>query len=552
MLTSLHIANFVLVREAELEFGPGLTVVTGETGAGKSVLVSAVELILGDRGGDEWIRTGQEEALIEAVFDARAIPRVHELLARMDLPDAEPLVIRRKIIRGGRGRCQVGGAAVSVAQLREIGECLINIHGQNEHQTLLSPRSQADLLDAFADLSGPVAEYAARYGRYAALRDERTALQQEEGQREERRQYLAFQIGELEKARLEDENELETLQASRNRLDHAAQLAENLDGARAVIETEESGLRARLSQLVRRLDEAARIDPDLAPLAADAARLFDQVRELAADIERVGSRPEADAERYQEIDDRLDLLRRLLRKHGGSVAEARKQLEIYRAEAARLDGMDERLRTAETRVREAGDDLRARAQAVARGREAAGKKLARGIERELKDLLIEHPRFSIDVTPMQEIEASPGRVQYQVSLNAGEPLRPLQRTASGGEMSRIMLAVENVTARCGGIPTLIFDEVDVNIGGRAASAVGRKLEEIAAVRQVICITHQASVARLAKTHVLVDKQSRSAGETVTRIRALSAPDRQNEIARMLAGQEITDATLRHAREMLEN
>jgi DNA repair protein RecN (Recombination protein N) len=567
MLELLRVKAFAIIEELEVHFAPGFNVLTGETGAGKSILVDALHLVLGGRAQADSVRTGAEEAEVQALFRPRDPAECDARLAALGLPAAGgELVVRRTVQREGRSRAWVNGALATAAQLQQATRGLLDISGQHEHVGLLDAALHLDLLDAHAALGALRAEYAAAFSSLFEAERARAQLDSDESQRAQRADWLEFQLDELVKADPQP-GEDEKLLQQRRVLAAAEKLRAGAEEAEAVLS--ESGA----ARAAKKIEELAGIDPALAGLAQSvrgaAAELDEAVRELS----RYASRSGGDPQRLEEIDERLEALRKISRKHGGTLSAALARREEMSRELAALSNHDEELlrRSEEVKrlaavARALADKLSAKRRAAASGfsRAVAGELLALGMKSELE------VRFTLAAEGAAEEPASPASPVAQrrqggatidglgprgletaellLSPNPGEELRPLARIASGGELSRVLLAVKRVLAESDPVDAYLFDEVDAGIGGATADAVGRALSAVAKRRQVICITHLPQIAAFAGKHLTVEKEVLK-GRTHSRVAAVDGDDRVRELARLLSGKA-TEVALEHARELL--
>jgi DNA repair protein RecN (Recombination protein N) len=552
MLRELRIRNLAVIETLAVPFEPGLNVLTGETGAGKSILVDAILLVRGARAQADAIRTDAESALVEAVFDTTSNAALRALLEGVGLASGEPdVVVRRELSRTGRHRAFVNDSPVTIALLERLGDCLVDVHGQHEHQRLLEPARQLDLLDDFANAEGLRARTADLFAKYheaqAAL--ERTRSQEREGA--QREDLLRFQVAELAAARIQPGEE-EALRSERRRLQHAGRLAAGLAEVDSLLGDDRDAAASRLDRAARILRDLGRIDPAIAeplPLLETAAV---HVEEVLAVLRRLRDGLEAEPGRLEALDERLDALSRLKRKYGDTEEAMVAFHEAAGAELERLSRHEEILTEETRRVAELEAEVAAAAEALSSARTAAAARLAAAVQREVRVLGMERAYVEIGVERLgvsQMGARGHDRVEFRLSANPGEDARPLTRIASGGELSRTMLAVQAVLAARDGLPTMIFDEVDAGIGGRTAAVVADRLAAAARGRQVLCVTHLAPVAARADHHLLVSKHVR-AGRTRATVRALAGAERVEEIARMLGGQAVTEAARRHARELL--
>jgi len=559
MLRELAIRNIALVEEVRAEFGPGLTALTGETGAGKSIVIDALTLALGARSDPDLLRTGTAEAAVEAAFDVSGIPAVSAALVEAGLtaPEDGLLILRRLLPRDGKGRAYVNDQMVPAGTLRTLGECLVDIHGQHQGRLLLSARRHLELLDVFGGTAEEAVAFREQFLAWEGVRREQATLQAAAREQAARRDLLAFQVKEIDAARLEVGEE-ERLQAERLILANAERLFALVEEAYGALEGEEGALLARLKGAAARLAEGARYDPSLAPLQESCAQAEALLKDVAAEVRRYRSKVDFDPVRLEAIETRLHAIERLRRKYGGSVAAVLEARAVAAADLAQIEEAPERLTALAAEETRLAADLLERGRRLSRKREAAAAKLREGVLAELRELGM--PRAAFEVRfhrePAAEGKPVPIRVtgleeaEFFLSVNPGEEVRPLAKVASGGELSRIMLALKGMLAEADETPTLIFDEVDSGIGGGMAEVVGRKLAAVGAGRQVLCVTHLAQIASMADAHYRVEKRTRG-GRTETSLHSLEGEDRVAELARMLGAAGDSDLPRRHAAAILE-
>lgn len=549
MMRSLSIRDFVIVDRMELEFHPGFTVLTGETGAGKSILVEALAAVLGERADPLLVRRGAARAEVSAEF---AVPGSHALarwLAANELAaDAGECVLRRVIEAEGRSRAFLNGRPVTLQQLREAAEFLVDIHGQHEHQSLLRPAAQRELLDAYGGLGPAAARVQALYRAWRERREARLGLESGAAALAAERETLEWQVAELEALRLAP-GEWPELVAEHGRLAHAAALIEAARaGVEALSEGDHSGL-AQLNAVVGRLASLAAHDARLREVLEllEPARI--QLQEAVYQLRRYGERLELDPARLREVEQRLDAVHAAARKHRVEPEQLPARLEALRARLRELaeEADLEAVRRLEEEARAA---CLGEARALSAGRAQAARALAAEVTRAMQKLALQGGRFEVVLQPLAE-PAAHGleTVEFRVATHPGATPLPLARVASGGELSRLSLAVQSVTAEVAQVPTLVFDEVDAGIGGRVAAVVGRMLHELGRSRQVLCVTHLPQVAAAADHQWQVTKHTVD-GQVLSRVTLLDHERRVEEIARMLAGARVTEATRRHAAEML--
>ena len=550
MLIELRIQNFAVIRDLSVEVGSGLNVLTGETGAGKSIIVGALSLLLGERASSESVRTGADRAVVEAVYDLTSEPQLRARLEELGLTgDEEFLVLRREVHSEGRNRAWVNESPATAGTVGELGRVLVDLHGQHEHQTLLRTADQRSILDAFAgaeDLSSKVEDL---YGRLARLRSE---LEDRHARREElaaREDFLRFQLQEIEEARPEPGEDRE-VEEELARLDHAEELARETEAVHQLLYSRDGAVSetlARARDILRRL---VGFDGELAPLGDRAEELYHQVVELGRSAGDYASRVEVSPSRTEELRGRSDLLFRLKRKYGPTLDEVLAARDRLRGQMAELEGAGFESEALERRVREAESELRDTAAELTERRSEAGVRLAEEVEGLLPELGLPGARFAVRIEELESPEAGGAeRIRFVTSLNPGFELRPLARIASGGEMSRVMLALKSILARQDRVPTLVFDEIDAGIGGEVAVAVARKLRDVANHHQVFVITHLPQLASQGDHHLRVEKGEQD-GVALTTVRRLVGEERIREIARMLGGDPDSATSRDHARELL--
>ncbi len=551
MLTFLKIRDFALVEQVELELGPGLTVLTGETGAGKSMLVDALGLVLGDRAEPRQIRAGCERAEVTAEFSVDGQDTVREWLAEHDLDDGQCLV-RRVLARAGRSRAFVNGTPVTQQDLRDLGERLADIHGQHEHQSLLRAESQRRMLDAWGRHTGCAAEVAAAHRTWRDAETAHAALAQDQARDGERRALLRFQLDELTALEARP-GEYAELEEEHRRLAHADELLGALGTlCEGLYEADDGSIHDRLGRAVRELRELQRLDPALAEHVEALDEALIRVQEAASSLRHRVDRIDLDPQRLAQVERRLEALHGAARKYRVEPEELPALHAQLAAELGDDEDPDTRLARLAAAAQAAGEAYASVAKTLSRHRTEAAEALSEVVTASLQELAMPGGRFAVELVPLADAAGSAGgneRVQFLVSANPGQPPQPLARVASGGELSRISLAIQAATAASVDVPTLVYDEVDVGIGGRVAEIVGRLLRDLADQRQVFCITHLPQVAAQAQGHLQVHKSSRD-DTTSTSVSALDRKARIEELARMLGGLEITAQTRAHAEEMI--
>lgn len=566
MLTELRIQNFAIIDDLQLSFEPGFIVLTGETGAGKSIIIDAVEMLLGGRADSAAVRTDAEVALIEGHFriDESLRPEINSVLEREGLlDDPDFLVLSREIRREGRNLARVNGRVTALNLLGELGEQLVDVHGQSEHLSLRRVSEHVHLLDRYAKLDELRAKYEKAYGQLRNVRDELSTLRKREREAQSRADYLAFQIEEIEAARLKAEQEQE-LREERTRLANTEQLtrlsAEAVSSLAGGIHSRDSAV-DQLGRAIDALADLAGIDESMKALGDRAQALMEDVAELSRALRRYQEEIEFNPHRLDEVEERLNLIQSLKRKYGGSVEAVLHQAQAAREELESITHAEQRLESLQAQEEALLNEIAGLGLALSRERQQAGEALGAAIEVQLNDLRMEEARFGLDLQHQESPDGVPvegkrlalyptglDRVEFLVAPNPGEGLKPLARIASGGETSRLMLGLKSVLAKADRTPTLIFDEIDQGIGGRVGTVVGEKLWSLSDAHQVLCITHLPQLAAFGDQHIKVEKKVQS-GRTITVTRSLSDSERVTELATMIGG--VTESNLESALGFLE-
>ncbi|MGE5583130.1 MAG: DNA repair protein RecN [Bacillota bacterium] len=567
MLQEITVRNLALIEEINLDFDPSFNVLTGETGAGKSIIIDALGLALGGRFSSEMIRSGAESASVEAVFVIQDRPELLNYLQGIGIqigPD-NTLIIQREISNNGKNRCRVNGQLVTVLSLTKIGEFLIDIHGQHEHQSLLIPEKQLELLDQYA--GAPCLRLREDFGKifkeWQALQNEYQSLQQNEAELARKVELLEFQIQEINQAKLvigEDEDllkERDILASSEKLYEAASQsyqaLYDGSDGKAAV---------ELLGEAERALGQVAGIDPRIESILEMLREAACQAEEVSREIRSYQGQIQFDPGRLAEIEDRLDEITRLKRKYGTSIGEILLFAEKCQQELAGIANREERSKEIEAELAKVRASLGEIAESLSGRRQLAARKLEETLMCQLNDLNMVNTQFKVNLIQRETADGVPfhgkhvavwatgaDEIEFLVAPNPGEGLKPMIKIASGGELSRIMLALKAILADLDAVPTMVFDEIDVGIGGRTAQAVAEKMLLIGLSRQVLCVTHLPQIASLAKRHFYIEKHVVQ-DRTEVAVRELPMNERVEELARMLGGAQVTDTTRQHAREML--
>ena len=567
MLTELRIHNFAIIDQLDLRFGPGLIILTGETGAGKSIILDAVVMLIGGKADTTFVRTDSDAAFVEGVFHLKGPEKeaVHSILQREELmDDPNYVVLMREIRKEGRSVARVNGRSVNVSLLKELGALLIDIHGQAEHLSLLDPHAHLGLLDRYAEVARPLTDYRQTYHALLSLRRELNDLRKAQADAERRVDMLTYQVEEIEAARLKP-GEDEELRKERDRLANAESLSRNAQEALAVLEEgspETPAATDLVGQATQALSALAKIDSAQHELANQAELLLDSMSDLIHSLRDYLEEIEFNPKRLDDVEERLDLIHSLTRKYGGSIpaviaygAETRRQLETITTAGERI----EELEAQEAKLLE---KLAKQGNLLSEKRKSAATELGKGIEAELDDLRMQAAKFGVDFQIKPDPNGAPvengtriafdqngfDRIEFLIAPNPGEGLKPLAKIASGGETSRLMLGLKNVLARADEVPSLIFDEIDQGIGGRVGMTVGQKLWNLSRMHQVFCVTHLPQLAAFGDEHYQVQKLIQG-NRTLTRVERLEGEPRLLELSQMLG--EVGEGTLRSAHELMQ-
>lgn len=552
MLSLLHIENIALIQSADIRFEPGYNVLTGETGAGKSIVIDSIGAVLGERTSRELIRTGAKSALVTAVFtQVPPLPWLEE--NGIALHDGEVL-LQREIQGDGRNVCRVDGRLVTVAQLRELGRQLLNIHGQHDGQQLLDPASHLGYLDRCGGHTELLEHYRTAYQAWNGLRKQIAALEMDEAERSRRVDTLNFQIRELERAQLRA-GEDEELDQRRTLLRSAGKLMDALQSAEYALcgDDEGGGVCSLLADAEGELDSVSQFSAALEELARQVSELRSAADDAADTLRDLTREMEFSPGELDEVESRLDILYRLKKKYGATVEEMLQYLDKCRKELDEIQFADDTIARLTKELDKARKEADRAAQALSQQRRKAAEKLEKRVQEELRQLDMPKVRFQVEFSPIDNQwgldETGMDQVQFLMSANVGEALKPIQKVASGGELARIMLALKNVLAQDDEIGTLVFDEVDTGVSGRAAQKVAEKMAQVARHKQVLCVTHLPQLAAMADTHFSVSKGERE-GRTYTNLERLDRKQRREELARLIGGAAVTPALLESAEELL--
>ncbi len=551
MLTELRIRNLAIIDSVTLPLAPGFNVLSGETGAGKSIIVGALGLLIGERASSDLVRTGADKATVEGIFDLEGNAGLLAMLDDRGIESDGTLVLKREVpaAAGGRARAWVNGSPVTAGALAEIGRALVNVHGQHEAQALLEPDAQRRILDAFGEAAAEVAAVEQAFAAAAEARAAIGALTARRAEAARRADWLAHVAREITDAALK-EGEDERLDEEARRLTHAEELQALIGEVTGALDGNEDAAMGAIGHLQKPLASLQRIDPSTARLQELYDAAWYALEELAREARAYGEGVEHDPARLDEVERRRDQIFRLVKKYGGSIAAVMTTGREARAELDLLDTAGLDLRGLETRVRDAEQALADAAARLSAKRRKAAAALAKSVEQRLPDLGMPDGRFFVELVPRAEPTAAGAEdVEFRVALNVGHEARALARVASGGELARVMLALKTILARLDGIPTLIFDEVDAGIGGRTGLMVGDAMRDVAGHHQVFAITHLPQIAARAHHHIVVQKAAKG-GVTTSDVSPVSGDARVDEIARMLGGDAESATSREHARELL--
>ena len=547
MLRQLYIENIAVIERAEILFGDGFHVLTGETGAGKSIVIDAISAILGERAYRDMIRTGTNKATVRAVFDR--VPRL-SWFEENAVPYEDEITVLREVYLDGKNVCRVNSVPVSVSILKKLGIQLINIHGQHDSAALFDENYHLSFLDSFACNDAPLASYREKYHTLTGLMREIDRLSMDEGEKLRRMETLKYQIEEISRAELDD-GEDESLEARRKLLQNAEKLSAGLENAAQCLNGDDNseGAAALLAQAERALSKISRYDESLSQLHSRVSDLMYQVQDAAEQVSDKIYTLAYTADELDQIEDRLDTIHRLKRKYGASCEEILAYLERAKTELDEIEFADERMEQLKKKLKNAEEAAWQDAKILRAARKKAALGLTERILSELSDLDMKKVQFSCEFSETELSPVGADAVAFYMSANVGEALKPLNKVASGGELARIMLALKNVLAEKDQVPTLVFDEVDTGVSGRAAQRVAEKLRMVSKNKQVLCVTHLPQLAALADSHLLIAKGERD-GRTFTTVEPLDFEGRKLELARIIGGANITETTLQSAGEML--
>ena len=550
MLNELHIENIAVIERADIRFEPGLNILTGETGAGKSIVIDAIGAVLGERVSRELVRRGAEKALVTAVFD---VSGTEDWLRENEIDPEEELILQRRILSDGKSSCRICGNPVTAAQLKELAALLVDIHGQNDGRQLMDERRHMAYLDSFGELQPELEAYRKEYRQYRTLRKELEQLNMDQVEKERLSESFRYQIAELERAELKA-GEKDSLVARRDLLRNSEKLTEALDEALRLLYANEDNAVSMAENAEYYAGKAAALVPELEGTVASIHEAAFSLSDAAETLRDFRENLDFSPEEYDRLEERISLLNKLERKYSRDEESLIAYLDECREKLDRIEYADERSAKLRRELEEQKKQCRRAAKVLREKRQAAAKELQDRIVRELRELNMPSVRFAVEFAPL---EGEPGfdsngadQIRFLMSANAGEELGRISRIASGGELSRIMLAMKNVFAEHDPVATMIFDEIDTGVSGIAAQRVGEKLYSVSRGKQVLCVTHLPQIAAMADSHYLIAKVERD-GRTYTDVTKLSREGQRRELARLHGGDNITATTLASAEEQLE-
>lgn len=549
MLSSLNITNIALIDKLELELMPGLNILSGETGAGKSIIIDSLNFVLGERADKGLMRNGAEFAAVEAVFSDYENEAVSAYLSGIGVEEEEILILRRKMSQDGKNECRINGKLTTLSVLRNLTELLVDIHGQHEHQSLLKPANHIVMLDGLGGTEKEKADVCAAYKNYRALKEELDSLG-DDRERERKLDVLSYQIEEIEKAEIKEGEEDELLD-KRRRIRNMEKILEGLNGAKNTLDGYDGGaVTGSIKNAIGELTSVSDFDEEISDLTERLYAAKTEIEDISETLSGMLDRLDFDAKTADKVEERLEIVRNIQRKYGGSFEAVGEFLKNAKEEADMLSNAGERVALLENLIKDAARELERAAECLTKKRLETARSFERAMVKELGDLGMSGSSFKVDIQTSRKAddigENGADRVEFLISPNMGEPLKPLVKIISGGEMSRFMLALKNIVAGKDGIGTMVFDEIDTGISGKISQVVSEKLCNISRMRQVIAVTHMPSLAAMADHHYLIEKSAEN-GKTLTHVKRLK--DDIDEIARLIGGSDYSEHAVPHAREM---
>ena len=552
MLNQLSVRNVAVIDKLDINFHDGVSVLTGETGAGKSIIIDSINMILGDRANKELVRYGTDKAVVQAVFDA---PKsVINILEENDIDvDDETVIITRQVTKEGKSVARINGMVVTLNILREISDRLINIHGQHDNQALLTPIRHITFLDAYADNEEYINRYKDILSKKREIEKKISSLEMDEQEKMQRIDLLEYQVNEIKKASLE-KGEEDDLREQRDIYTNAEQITKSVNEAYMnLYEGDEiQSAYDGISIAVNEISQISDLNPQLKSIYDTLNEIMYSLEDTAHEIKEFGETVEFDEQTLNEIEERLDLISRLKRKYGNSIEEILEYLKKAESELNDIKLSDERTNELKEELKNITKELKEKGNVLTQRRENAAKVLEENIEKSLHELNMEKSKFKVSIENDGTFyDNGMDKVEFLISTNPGEPLKPLVKIASGGELSRVMLAIKSILADSDGVDTMIFDEIDTGVSGKAAMSIAKKLAVIAKNKQVICITHLPQLTAMADNHYLIQKNTDGEMASTT-LKELDEEGRELELARIIDGGEVTELALSHAKQMLEN
>lgn len=552
MLLELTIENFAIIPQLHLSFHQGMTALTGETGAGKSIIIDAMGLLAGSRSSSDYIRQGADKCLLEGLFELPQQPGFKELLDELGIEYTEDmLIVQRDMSISGKSVCRVNGRIVTLANLRRIGMYLVDIQGQNEHQELLQPEKHLSLIDSFGSkkFQADLSDFQQKYEEFKLLEKQVRNIQANEQSYVQRIDMLRFQQEEIEQAELQIDEE-ENLIEERDKLSNFQKIVDALGKSYNLLASDSENMLDGVSLALNELQEIARLDTEYNQISENVQSAYYLLQEAASDISKQMDNLELDEERLEVVISRLETIRQLKRKYGETIPAILAYYEEISSELSEVNLTEGKLEELEERLEEKGNEIWRLAESLHAQRKELARKLEKEILQELADLYMANTQFEVRFYPEKTLrDTGFDQVEFYLTTNPGEPLKPLVRVASGGELSRILLALKTIFSKAQGMTSIVFDEVDTGVSGRVAQAIAEKIAKIAYNSQVLCITHLPQVAAVADYQCFIAKEVRD-GRTQTKVEQLTQSERISEVARMLAGAEITELTIQHAKELL--
>lgn len=561
MLLELNISNFALIDLLKLDFNKGLNILTGETGAGKSIIIDALSLVLGQRANRDSIRQGKDRSIVEALFQppSRSKSKIKELLNQngIEMEEDSSLILTREILSTGKSTCRINGRLVTLNLIKRLSEMLIDIHGQHEHQSLLHWETHIDLLDSYGqkELGKELQDTKAYYKQYKDCKKVLNSFIKDEKEFEREKDLLKFQLDEINQGKLKNIEEDKELEERRRLLTHSEKLFQNTKKAYELLYSGkeiQKSIYDQLSEVLNSIENVSMIDPSMEGILEQLKSAFVQIEDAAFEIRGYSENIEFHQEELDQIEKRLNSINQLKRKYGESIEEILKYRKTLQSKLSKLENKNQEIEHLQKKIDKGWKSYREAAKNLSNKRKKIAAFLETNIIKELKDLGMKKVQFKVDIQTSEEFSSERGidRVEFMISPNPGQSLCPLARIASGGEIARIMLALKSIFAKVDNIDTLIFDEIDTGISGRTAQIVAKKMAFLSKDYQIICITHLPQIASMADNHYLIEKEINQ-NQTTTKVYHLEEDERIRELARMLGGAALTELTLKHSKEMFQ-